>query len=160
MAHNEDNKDKQIENDIRNTQEFSMKNAISRIGGNMLNGESPTPRLVQAQAEVSTFIEHKLPDATGALIRTLITWVNNDIALSQLDQAPLAVLKEIISHILADDSRLHEFVRQVDMTYGALMHERPHFQSPGQEPHPDDVYTHEGVAEKLRTLLYEIENTK
>ena len=153
----ETRKDKAIEQDIRISQKFSMERAIARSGGKMLDGESPTPQLAQAKAEISTFIEKETSDSSGALIRTLITRVTNDMSVTQGSDSPLAVLKTIVSHILSEDSRLHEFVRQVDVESGIILHERPYFQQPGEEAHPDDEYTHASVARKLQQLLEKIE---
>jgi hypothetical protein len=38
-------------------------------------------------------------------------------------------------------SQLREFVRRVDMRWGQMYDERPHFERPGHPPHPDDEYT-------------------
>ncbi len=73
--------------------------------------------------------------------------------MSQHLDAPLNALKASIAGLLSNKSSLHEFVRKVDVEYGVLMHERPHFQQPGQDAHPDDEYTHEGVVLKLQQLV-------
>ncbi len=155
MSDTKKNRDNEIERDIRNSQKFSFKNALARSGGGMLDGASPTPQLAQAKALLSSYIEKEVADGTGALIRTLIEWVNGDLAVVRNSSEPLVGLKEIVSGILSDDSRLHEFVRQVDVTYGKLMHERPHFQQPGEPPHADDVYTHESVRLSLQKFFDE-----
>jgi hypothetical protein len=38
------------------------------------------------------------------------------------------------------------------MLWGEMNDERPHFQRPGQPPHPDDEYTHESVYQQLVEL--------
>ena len=60
----------------------------------------------------------------------------------------MLALREIIQHILEKEAVLHEFVRQVDMRWGEMYLERPHFQQPGEAPHPDDDYTHASVRKK------------
>lgn len=63
----------------------------------------------------------------------------------------------VLSFFLEKDSVLHEFVRQVDVPWGPLFKERPHFQQPGQGPHTNDEYTHESVRNDLMNLMEKVE---
>ena len=59
----------------------------------------------------------------------------------------------MVRWLLGKEPVFHEFVRQVDQKYGEMYRERPYFQRPGQEPHPDDEYTHASVKNDLEGLL-------
>ena len=48
-------------------------------------------------------------------------------------------------------------MRQVDIKWGQMYGERPHFQQPGQPPHPDDEYTHESVRQDLLDLQVKLQ---
>ncbi|WP_008316787.1 hypothetical protein [Leptolyngbya sp. PCC 6406] len=133
---------------------FSLADAIGRAGSGFLKGESTLPRLVRAQLEINGFINQHLIDVPGALQATLHQWVQADAAgISQHLEFPLGALVNLLSHILAEPPVLYELVWQVDMKWGQLSGERPHFQKPGQSPHPDDEYTHESVRQSLTQLL-------
>ena len=159
----DDNKTQEdkIEKEIRDQQNFSVSGAIGRAGGGgMLKGASPIPKNRQASNEMIELIRQHCPDPSGALKSVLSRRIKNSGPLLEkhLDN-PNAALVETIQTLLGTDSLLHEFVRQVDMRWGELYQERPHFQQPGQIPHPDDEYTHDSVRKDLATLLHRIERT-
>jgi hypothetical protein len=151
-------KDQDIQREIRSGREFTLADFISQQGGNFLKGESPVPKLVQATTEINLFIANYLKDTEGALQSVLQTMVENEQStVSRYLNTPLEALKVIINQLLTNDSLLFELVRQVDAKWGQMYDERPYFQQPGQDPHPNDEYTHESVKKQLEVLLSQIE---
>ena len=53
---------------------------------------------------------------------------------------------------------LDELVREVDVEWGRMMGERPHFEREGSAPHPDDPYTVGTVRNALDEALRELGN--
>ncbi len=157
-----DNKEQQRQQDIRKEilagRKFSLAEVIGREGGDFLKGESPVPKLVQATTEIKIFITNNLSDSSGALQAILQTWVVADEeGISQHLNSPLNALKQLLTKILDNSELLYELVRQVDFKWGQMYDERPYFQSPGQQAHPNDEYTHESVEEMLRSLLSQLD---
>ena len=158
MAEDEQKKrDRAIEEELRGQQKFTMAGAIGRSGGGMLKGASPVPRLVQAVREITDFIQLHVSDPSGALKSILKARIAADeVRVGQHLDRPLVALREIVEHLLSSDPLLFEFVRRVDVKWGQMFQERPHFQQPGQEPHPDDEYTHASVRKDLQMLLEKV----
>ena len=77
--------------------------------------------------------------------------------LSRYLDSPLGAVKDLLETILASPATLYELVHQTDVLWGRLYDERPHFQRPGQAPHPDDEYTHESVRAALEACLQRLE---
>lgn len=142
-----------IRHDLLGGREFTLADFIAQEGSSFMKGESPVPKLVQAQTEIKTFISHNLSDVSGALQAVLHRWIDEDTArVSQHLDVPLHALLGLLDSIVESPPLLHEFVRQVDMKWGYMNGEKPHFQRPGQPPHPDDEYTHESVYQQLVDL--------
>ncbi len=153
--------EKAVEQEIKSRQKFTMAGAIGRAGGGgMMKGASPIPRRDQVVNQIVAFIKENCLDASGAVKSILSRRVKNggNIIDDNLE-TPEAALAGIIGTILDNDANLHEFVRQVDVRWGEMYQERPHFQQPGQEPHPDDEYTHASVAKTLNDLLAKLAPT-
>ena len=157
MTSNKKDQDKErdlaIQREILAGRKFSLAEAIGREGGGFLKGESPVPRLAQAIAELQMFINQNLSDSSGALQAVLYVWVKTDTRVSQHLNSPLVALQEILTTLIDNQNLLHEFVREVDQKWGQIYDERPYFQQPGQNPHPEDEYTHESVRLQLMQLL-------
>jgi len=133
---------------------FSLAEAIAREGGSFLKGESLIPRLLQAKAEINLFIDRNLTDSSGALKAVLQALVATDDAhIGRHLSSPLDALREFLEMLVRTPQVVYELVRQVDVKWGQLSGERPHFQQPGQAPDPEDTYTHESVRQQLVTLL-------
>ena len=100
------------------------------------------------------FVAEHVSDSSGALHTVLERRIkgSENIVGEHFDD-PLTALEIIVAQMLSSDARLHELVRQVDAQWGQIMLERPHFQQPGEEPHPDDEHTHESVRAELEALL-------
>ncbi|MDJ0680266.1 MAG: hypothetical protein QNJ18_10435 [Xenococcaceae cyanobacterium MO_167.B52] len=157
MTSNKKDQDKErdlaIQREILAGRKFSLAEAIGREGGGFLKGESPVPRLAQAIAKLQMFINQNLSDSSGALQAVLYVWVKTDSRVSRHLNSPLIALQEILDTLIDNQNLLHEFVREVDQKWGQIYDERPYFQQPGQNPHPEDEYTHESVRLQLIQLL-------
>lgn len=154
----EKSKEEEIQREARSRQKFSLARVIGRQAGGAMKGASPIPRLEQAKMEIVQFIDDNLTDPSGALKSILRRQIKAGGAVvdRHLDR-PLAALREILRPLLDKDARLHEFVRRVDVRWGEMFVERPHFQQPGEAPHPDDDYTHESVRRRLSGLMARVE---
>lgn len=150
----ESDADQAIEREIRQGRKFSLADAIGQEGSDFLKGESPVPRLLQVKNELKGFVNLHLHDASGALQAILLEVIQtDDVVCSRYFDAPLSALAEMLHPLLAHDAYLREFVRRVDMRWGQMYDERPHFEQPGQPPHPDDEYTVESVRSQLQLLM-------
>lgn len=146
-------RDRDIERDALRGRTFTMADAIGREGAGFLRGESPVPMLVQANAGLFLFIDRHVRDSGGALRAVLKRRVqNSETIVAEHFDDPLQALAIIIDQTLSKDAWFFELVREVDEQWGQLMLERPHFQSPGEEPDPEDEHTHESVRAKLVAL--------
>ncbi len=152
-------KEAEIEDEIRMQRKLSLGDAIAREAGSIFKGAEAVPKHKQAKIQIERFIRDHLRDASGALKRELeIKVTENDVLVGEHVDAPLEAIRSVVQRILGNDPTLFEFVRQVDQRYGQKFGVKPHFQSPGQEPHPDDPYTHDSVRAALQSLLARIED--
>jgi hypothetical protein len=146
--------DADIQQDIRRGRPFSLADVIGQEAGGFMKGESPVPKLVQAQGEAIQILKANLEDLEGALQQVLIRWLEDDsVRLSRYVDGPGEAVKDLLEMVLASPQTLYELVHQTDVLWGRLYDERPHFQKPGQAPHPDDEYTHESVRAALEACL-------
>ena len=160
MSNDRKQKEDDIQREINLQQKFSVTGVIGRQSGGAMKGASPVSRLSQVTVEIIQFIDHHLSDPSGALKSVLNRTVKaNEVTIDHNLHEPILALREIIRPILENNSILYEFVRQVDVQWGQIFNERPHFQEPGQEPHPDDEYTHESVRKTLMDLMGLIDAT-
>ena len=149
----------EIRRELLRGREFTLADVIATEGGSFMQGESPVPKLVQVQTQIKTFISRNLTDIPGALQAVLQRWVEEDIArVSQHLDAPLHALSGLLDSIIENPPILHELVHQVDMQWGQMNDERPHFQRPGQAPHPEDEYTHDSVYQQLVELNHRLQS--
>ncbi|MEL6909257.1 MAG: hypothetical protein AAFY63_08965 [Cyanobacteria bacterium J06643_13] len=146
-----------LQQDIVEGRPYSLAEAIGREGGTFLKGESTVPKLVQVITQINTFIDRNLKDPPAALQAILHQWVKGDPRVSQYKETPLVALAEILQTILDNPNLLYELVRQVDIKWGQMYGERPHFQQPGEPPHPDDEYTHESVRQNILDLQTDLQ---
>lgn len=157
----ENSQNQDLQKDILSGRKFSLADLIGREGGDFLKGESPVPLLVQATTAINLFIAQNLSDLSGALQPVLQNWVKADQAkVSHHLDNPLLALSEIIKEILDNEQLLYDLVKQVDFTWGQIYQEKPYFQKLGQQPHPDDEYTHESVRAQLTKLLNIVDSHK
>lgn len=158
MTHPQSNQDSaNLQQEVRLGRKFSLADAIGQEAGNFMKGESPVPRLVQAKGQVRQGLMTCLEDRPGALYQVLLRWIDaDDRRISQHITAPNQALQELLQDVLNSPETLYELVRQADVLWGQLYDERPHFQQPGQAPHPDDEYTHESVRTSLKSCLQKL----
>lgn len=146
--------DQAMEREIRQGRKFSLADVIGREGSDFLKGESPVPKLLQVKNELRGFVNMHLSDSSGALQATLLDLIQSDDEVcSRHFDRPLLALVELLQPLLAHEVYLRELVRQVDMRWGQIYGERPHFERPGHPPHPDDEYTIASVRSQLQALL-------
>lgn len=149
--------DEDLQRDILQGRKFTLADLIAREGGDFLKGESPVPKLVQVTTEIKQFIAANLGDSSGALQAILQLVVDEETGkVSQNLDSPLQALAAILEEFLDRPPLLHELVHRVDVRWGQMYGERPHFQQPGQIPHPEDEYTHDCVRERLVKLLEKV----
>lgn len=145
-------RDKAIEREIRSHHRFTLADAIGqRAGSGFFAGSTIVPPAREAAMALRQYVERHLDDSDGCMRTVLVRRFDETVMSQHLDD-PVAPLAPVLHRILHNDEVLYEFVRQVDVEYGRLMDERPHFQRPGQPPHPDDVYTHATVRDALGKL--------
>jgi hypothetical protein len=146
-----------IQREIRLGRPFTLADAIGQEAGSFMKGASPIPRLVQARRGAQQALKETLTDGPGALKQVLDRWIADDEArLSRHLDNPAVALSNLLETILRSPETLYELVRQADVLWGQIYDSRPHFQQPGQAPHPDDEYTHESVRATLEACLYQL----
>ncbi len=151
----------ELEKEIRAGRKFSLAEAIGRLAGpGAMKGASPTPRLRQAELEIGSWLRSHLVDAAGALELVLHRRVkDSDLLLNNYDQ-PLVVLAAYCRRVLDSDYDLQNLVRDVDIEWGRVMEERPHFDRGPSSHDPDDPYTIESVRRALSELLKDLALTE
>lgn len=147
----------ELEREIRDEQNFSLEAAIGRMAGpGAMKGESPIPRLQQAEMEIEAWLRSHLTDSGGALVMVLHRAIkDSELLLNNFDE-PLAVLSGCCTRVLESEFLLQEIVRAADIEWGRMMGERPHFERPGGASHPDDPYTIESVRKVLGDILKQL----
>ncbi|RLB45414.1 MAG: hypothetical protein DRJ42_29985 [Deltaproteobacteria bacterium] len=153
-------RDRAIEREARMGRKFTVANAIGNEGAGYFKGESMVPKLTQAMAELENFIDRHVRDSSGVLCAMLKRHVRTSetIVGAHLED-PRVALDVLLGQVLGNDAQLYEFVRQVDAEWGRVMQERPHFQQPGEEAHPDDEHTHQSVRLELEALRSKLRET-
>ena len=151
--------DAALEREIRQGRKFSLADAIGRAAGpGVMKGESAVPRLRQAELEIDAWLRSHLTDGGGpfevVLHRRVIT---SKVMLQSLDR-PLSALAAYCRRVLDSDCLLEELVRDIDVEWGRVMGERPHFETAGAPSHPDDPYTVARVRSALSDLLEHIDS--
>jgi hypothetical protein len=149
--------DAELEREIRKGRKFTLEAAIGRLAGpGAMKGQSPVPRLQQAEVEVAAWLNSHLMDAEGALKEVLHRDVKeSELLLNNLDR-PLVALARYCQQVLDSDYLLKELVRNADVEWGRTMGERPYFEKQGSPSHPNDPYTIGSVrstVSELRTQL-------
>jgi hypothetical protein len=157
MSENRDpptEKDAELEREIRADRKFSLSEAIGRMaGGGLMKGVSPVTPKRQAEEAIEEYLRHNLKDAGGVLGGVLLRNVQqSDLLLSDFEH-PLVVLVGYLRAVLGSDYLLRDLVRQADVEWGRVFGERPHFETAGRPPDPDDPYTHDSVRLTLTRLV-------
>lgn len=151
-ATDKDEQDRLIEREARAAMHLSMEQAILlSAGGGLMKGGTPVSPYQQAHHQIMVFLDREIQDSL--MEKALDDWVHSH--RQQLEKRlknPIQGLLDIIDHTLEHEGAFVEFVRMVDVHYGKTMKERPHFQRPGEPPHPEDPYTFETVRRSLNEL--------
>ena len=131
---------------------FTLSEAIGRLAGRgMMKGVSPVSRKQQTETEIQEYLSRHLADA-GVLSSVLLRQIkDSELLLHDIDH-PLVVLASYIRQVLASEYCLKELVREVDVEWGRVFGERPHFEKDGCPPAPVDPYTLESVRAALTHL--------
>lgn len=144
---------RQIEREARMNRKFSLADVIGHEGAGFFRGESMVPKLTQATNALTSFVDAHLNDTSGAIKVVMKRRIRtNEPLVDRHLEDPLMALEALLDELLANDEALYEFVREVDVEWGRLMMERPHFQKPGEDAHPDDEHTHASVRADLAEL--------
>lgn len=152
--------DAELEREIREGRKFTLEEAIARMAGpGAMKGESPIPRMQQAEFEIEAWLSSHIVDGGGALKVVLHRHVKRSALLLENYDQPLVVLASYCRQVLDSDYLLEEFVRDADVEWGRVMGERPYFEREGSSRHPDDPYTAESVRHALSELLTQLSLT-
>lgn len=154
MTHDDRDDDRRIEQEIRAQRQASLADALAgQDNGSHLKGASPTPVLKRAMLEIDQWLSRHFLDNEGSLMAvTLRRLQQRPEHLEAGLGTPAVTVAAWLDIVLANDSVLEDLVREVDMEWGRRNQERPFFERPGQEPHPDDPYTRAGVRQQLADL--------
>ena len=145
--------DQDLQREILLGRKFSLAEAFGREGGCFMKGESAIPRPLRAVTEIKQFINSHIDPSAEAISSTLFTWASTDSRVSRQLDTPLVALTQIVESLLSEPTTFYEFARQVAIAQSHLTGERPHFQQPGQQPHPDAEHTHQSITAELQSLL-------
>jgi len=153
--------DAELEREIRKGRKFNLAEAIGRMAGpGAMKGQSPVPRLQQAEVEIASWLNTHLKDSGGALKDVLHRDVKeSDLLLANFDH-PLIVLAKYCQQVLDSDYLLKELVRNADVEWGRTMGERPYFEKEGSPSNPNDPYTIESVRNSVSELLMQLTANK
>ncbi len=133
---------------------FTLADAIGKAGGaGLLRGDAAVPRPLRARAVLDGFVDQHLVDGPGALRVVLKQVVREDLRVSRSFDAPMVALEGILRELVGEDEVLFELARRVAVVCGELYGERPFFQRPGGEAHPDAEYCHDSIRGALVGLV-------
>jgi hypothetical protein len=146
--------DAALEWEIRKDRKFTLEEAVARMAGpGAMKGESPVPRMRQAEVEIESWLQSHLADAGGALGVVLLRRIKGSELLLNNFEQPLAVLSEFFKQVLESDVQLESLVRDADVEWGRTMDERPFFEVEGRPCCADDPYTFAAVRNVFIGLL-------
>ncbi len=132
---------------------FTLADAIGKAGAGLLKGDAAVPRPLRARALLDGFVDSHLVDGPGALRIVLKQVVREDLRVSRSFDVPMVAFEGILREVVAEPEVLYELARRVAVVWGELYGERPYFQVPGGEAHPDAEYCHGSVREALAGLV-------
>ena len=149
--------DRTTEQEIRRSRKFSLAEAVGREAAGALKGASPVAATERLLLDIEHLLESGLPDAEGSLRRALLARLQDNAPLlgRHLDD-PAGALRALLTGLLDSSSALDQLVRDTDARWGRDYGERPHFNRPDQDDHPDDPYTPASVQAALQSLLQQL----
>ena len=148
-----DAEQRRIEREARSRRPDFATIIAGHDGGGHLKGASPTPVLRRALLEIEQWLATELPDHEGALRPVILRRLA--LQSEQLEAGlghPAVTVGTWLDTILPRPEAMAELVRQADMEWGQLYHERPHFERADEPTHADDPYTVAGVTALLAEL--------
>jgi hypothetical protein len=149
--------DAELEHEIRMGRKFTLEEAIGRLAGpGAMKGQSPVPRMQQAEIEIGSWLRTHTIDAAGAFEVVLHRQVKSSELLLKNYEQPLVVLAGYCQQLLESDYSLKELVRECDVEWGRIMGERPYFETQGAAPNADDPYTVDSVRTRLLTIVQQL----
>lgn len=149
--------DSTTEDEIRRERKFNLSEAMGRDNADLLKGASPVARAGQVRLEIKHYLEDRLADPEGSLLRTIMAGLtDNPPLLARHFENPLAALAEFLGSTLNKDRLLADLVRDTDARWGREYQERPRFERDGAPVHPDDPYTVAEVRAVLEDLLKDL----
>lgn len=148
-------RDAELQREIRSHRKFNMAEAIGRAGGaDMLKGASPVTHKRQAELEITQYLESHQVDVGVTFENVLARHVVESAPMLERGyKQPLIALKLMIKRLLRSDELLREFVREIDAEWGRVNRERPFFEQANEPPSPDDPYTIASVRNTLSRLM-------
>ena len=150
--------EEKIEKEIRQKQVFSVAGAISQAGKGLMKGASPVSEADQVDMALREWLNRHASDPSGILKEILLRKVRAAAYSIPIDlHKPHRLLRSVIEKILANEFRMQEFVRQIDVRWAEVYQERPHFERAGQAPDPEDEYTHASVRQTLTLLVEQLQ---
>ena len=149
---------KATEQEILRGRRFNLAEAVGRQAAGALKGASPVAGTKQLLLEVEHLLDLHLYDPEGSLLQTIVASLaaNPPLLAQNLSDAP-GLLRSHLQGMLDSPTELDLLVRQADARWGRDYQERPHFNAPGQTPHPDDPYTPDQVRRELERFLTHLE---
>src|SRR5262245_13457799 len=142
-----------LEREIRSGRKFSLSEALGRMGGgDMLKGASAISRERQAELAIDDYLRRHMTDTGGVLRMVLLRDLGGTLVRGDYDK-PLTMLADHLAQLVQSEQPLEVLVRELDVEWGRVQGERPHFQKTGCSPDPGDPYTVESVRATLSKVL-------
>jgi hypothetical protein len=149
--------DAELEREIRKGRKFTLAEAVGRMAGpGAMKGVSPVTGMEQAAVEIENWLTQHLSAGNGELQVVLLRRVKGSELLLNNFEQPLVVLAAFCRRVLDSDYLMKELVREADVEWGRVQGERPHFETEGSPPDPDDPYTFESVRKTLAGLIEQL----
>jgi len=147
--------DEELEREIRAGRKFSVAEAIGRMAGpGAMKGVSPVPPMQQAVFAIENWLRERI--GTGEIQAVLVRRIKESDLLLNNFEKPLFVLAAYCQQLLGSDYLEKEFVREVDVEWGRVNGERPHFEREGCAPDPDDPFTFASVRQTLAGIVEQL----
>ena len=142
---------RRIEQEARRARSADLASLLAgQDAGSHLRGASPTPVVSRALLEVRQWLEAQVRDRDGVLVPVLLRHLAGATDLLEANLGrPQRTVARWLQGLLDRPALVADLVRETDRQWGVQYQERPHFERPGQPPHPDDPYTVAGVTAEL-----------
>jgi hypothetical protein len=157
MPHRDKKTPEHIREEIIRNQKFSMDSAMGRDTQDPQKKQNQSSETRDLENQLRNFVKSRLKDPWGALKSILYKHIKGNRALvAEHKENPMQALQLMIENLLDDEIEFREFVREVDLEWGRIYQEHPHFQNDDEDAEPEDEYTQESVEKDLRHFLSEV----